>query len=327
MSLNNKSVLIAGGAGYIGQVLTRQLSSQGWHVTVLDSFIHGRDLHSALSVVPGVEIIEGDIRDLDVVSKALKNKEALVILAALVGEKACDISPHETFDVNYLAPIKLLKQASVQGVSRIIFTSTDSCYGAREGEKLDEESSLAPLSTYAKLKAQVEEEFLQQSRHLPQIITILRLATVYGLSERIRFDLAVNLLVREAVLKKRAVIFSGLQWRPLVAVSDVARAFGLVLEAKAELVRSQVFNVGSNRQNVTFNTIGEILKNLVPEASIETVAADPDLRDYFVKFDKIASVLGFEALTEIPDGMRAVKEALENGFPADPYARQWSNTP
>ncbi|MDR1656676.1 MAG: NAD(P)-dependent oxidoreductase [Deltaproteobacteria bacterium] len=323
-----KSVLIAGGAGYIGQVLTRQLIAAGCKVTILDRLLHGFEQGQTISLLPGVEMVEGDIRDTELVAWSMRDQQAAILLAALVGEKACDLSPEETWEVNYRAPLSFFQAARRVGIHRLIFTSTDSCYGAREGEKLDEESPLAPLTLYARLKAQVETELLDQSRDwlgVP-VVTVLRLATVYGLSDRIRFDLAANLLVREALLKGRAVIYSGEQWRPMVSVSDVARAFIKVLEAPTSLVASEIFNVGSDRQNIQFKELGNILKTIIPNSVIETIPADPDLRDYYVKFGKISRVLAFNAQTELFDGLQAVKVALENGFPADPYARLWRNT-
>ena len=321
-------VLVAGGAGYIGQMVVRELSLAGWKVTALDRLIHGNGPRDALAGLPEVDLIEGDVRDGDLVSHAVKGRQAVIMLAALVGEKACDLSPTDTWSVNYKAPLAMFEAAKRAGVEKFVFTSTDSCYGAREGEKLDEESVLRPLTLYARLKAEAEAQLLDRAKasKAPKL-TVLRLATVYGLSPRIRFDLAANLLVREAVLKKKASIYSGEQWRPMVHVSDVALAFRMALEAEAEKVSGEVFNVGSDEQNIQFKELGALISEIAPGAEIEIVPADPDLRDYFVKFGKIESVLGFKAKRSLKDGLREMKEAIESGFPADPYDRAWRNTP
>ena len=321
-------VLVVGGAGYIGQMAARELGRAGWRVTVLDRLIHGQEPKEALSGLPDVDLIEGDVRDPELVSHAVRGCQAVIMLAALVGEKACDLAPSEAWEVNYRAPLSVFEAAKRAGVERMIFVSTDSCYGAREGEKLDEDSPLAPLTLYARLKADVEAQLLAKSRgSLEPALTILRLATVYGLSPRTRFDLAANLLVREAVLKRRAVIFSGEQWRPMVHVSDVALAFRVTLSAKVSDVAGQVFNVGSDDQNIQFKELGALIAELAPEAEIVTVPADPDLRDYFVKFGKIQKVLGYKARISLKEGLSELKEAIADGFPPDPYARVWRNTP
>ncbi|MDR1487429.1 MAG: SDR family oxidoreductase [Deltaproteobacteria bacterium] len=325
--IKNHSVLIVGGAGYIGSVLTGLLLESGCQVAVFDDFIHGPEPLLALKKFPSIEIVEGDIRDIKLVEKSVKGRRSVILLAALVGEAACNLDPQQTMEINYLAPLNLFEAAKINGVSRFIFTSTDSCYGAREGEKLTELSPLKPLSLYAQLKAKLEEEFLSRKATVGFTTTILRLATVYGLSPRIRFDLAVNLLVREVVLKGRATIFSGEQWRPLVHVKDVANAFKMVLEAPAELVDSEIFNVGSDDQNIQFKELAELLPTLSEEAKIDIVPADPDLRDYYVAFEKIERVLGFKAKIKLLDGMKEIKQSLLAGFPPDPYDEKWRNTP
>jgi nucleoside-diphosphate-sugar epimerase len=322
------SVLIIGGAGYIGLVLTQVLLEAGFNVTVLDNFIHGPDPLTFLKQWSTLKIIQGDIRDIGLVNRAVGGHRSVILLAALVGEPACDVDQNQTFEINFLAALNVMETAKHHNdVSRFIFTSTDSCYGAREGERLTEKSPLKPLSFYAELKAKVEDALLNSPLVSGFTPTILRLATVYGLSPRIRFDLAINLLVREVVLKKQAKIFSGEQWRPLVHVRDVARAFQMVLEAPSEKIDSQIFNVGSNEQNVQFKELAPLLSTLDPDAKIDIVPAAPDLRDYFVDFSKIERILGFKAKIKLFDGMTEIKQALLSGFPVDPYDKKWRNTP
>jgi nucleoside-diphosphate-sugar epimerase len=321
-------VLIIGGAGYIGQMVSREFCRSGWKVTVLDSLIHGPGPEKPLAELPGLELAEGDARDLNLVGSLVHGRQAVVMLAALVGERACDLWPKEAWEVNSRAPADLFRACQSAGTQRLLFASTDSCYGARPGEKLGEESPLAPLTLYARLKAEAETRLLDLARAPgPPAVTVLRLATVYGLSPRVRFDLAANLLVREAVIKKKAVIYSGEQWRPMVHVSDVAKAFRMAAEAPLEKVSGQVFNVGADDQNIQFKTLGALIGELAPEAVIETVPADPDLRDYFVKFGKIERVLGYKSEVSLKAGLRELKEAIEGGFPPDPYGQTWRNAP
>jgi nucleoside-diphosphate-sugar epimerase len=325
LELPKKSVLVIGGAGYIGLAVTRELLSSGYEVTILDSLIHGTDHLAFLRDIPGVKLIQDDIRHIKQLNRVIGGQQAVIVLAALVGQPACDKNPLDALEVNYLATLAIVESCRKQGISRLVFASTDSCYGAREGEKLDELSTLAPVSLYAELKAEVEERILSLPKTQGFSPVVLRLATVYGMSPRPRFDLAVNLLVREITLKGQAKIFSGEQWRPLVHVSDVARAFRLALDAPANLVDHQVFNVGSDEQNIKFRDLGDLLLRLGPEATVTYEPADPDLRDYFVNFGKIKKILGFEPSLSILEGMSEIASSLKKGFPSDPYDPKWRN--
>ena len=319
-------VLVFGGGGYLGGSLTPLLLGEGHQVTVFDRLMFGTAAIDPVFQHPGFRLIEADMCDLAAVTRAVEGQDAVILLAALVGEPACDRDPLETVAVNYLATLGAMKAAAYYGVKRFIFTSTDSCYGAQENVFLTEESSLQPISLYAELKAKVEDEFLQMPRPQGFVPVILRLATLFGLSPRMRFDLVINLLTREAVVGQGAKIFSGEQWRPLVHVHDAARAFALALTAPAELVDGQVFNVGSNRQNVQFKDLAQILLRVIPEAKIETVPQPPDLRDYHVCFDKIAKILHFSPELEPSDGIAEIRQALLSGQLPNPYDQIYRNS-
>lgn len=318
-------VIVFGGAGYLGGALAPRLLAEGHEVTVFDNLSFGRAAVDPLANEDRFRLVTGDLRDIGAVADAVKGQDAVVLLAALVGEPACNRDPAETVAINYLASLNLMKAAAYYGVKRFIFTSTDSCYGAQENVFLTEESPMKPISLYAELKTRVEREFLDMARPGGFHPTILRLATLYGLSPRMRFDLVINLLTREAVVGAGARIFSGEQWRPLVHVRDAARAFALALAAPAEVVSGQVFNVGSNGQNVQFKDLKRIVLEVLPEAKIETVPQPPDLRDYHVCFDKIDTVLGFHPQWEPTDGIREVKDALLDGSLGDPYDPKYRN--
>jgi len=291
---------------------------------------------------PGFRLIEADIRDLGALASAMPGHQAVILLAALVGEPACARDPAETVAVNYLAPLAVWRAAAWFGVGRFIFASTDSCYGAQEKVLLTEESPLRPLGLYAELKARVETELLAslpdsgwtslkaaaelKARVETELLaspppcrpTVLRLATLYGPAPRMRFDLILNLLAREAALGRGAKIFSGEQWRPFVHVLDAARAFALALAAEPRAVSGQVFNVGSNHQNIQFKDLAELLRRVLPRARVETVPQPPDLRDYHVSFDKISRVLGFKPEFEPEDGLREIAAGLAAGAWGDP---------
>jgi nucleoside-diphosphate-sugar epimerase len=319
------STLIAGGAGYLGQTLARLLLDSGRAVTIFDNLLHG-ELPSLASLTErGVTFVKGDIRDIGQVSQALKNQDEAILLAALVGEPACDQSPDEALEVNYLAALNFKAAAKERGAQKFIFASTDSCYGDRPGEKLTELAPLAPLSLYAQLKARAETALLADALDPNFHPIVMRMATIYGLAPRPRFDLVINLLAREATLKGQVKIFSGEQWRPLVHVTDAARAYLLALDAPASLVSRQVFNVGSNAQNIQFRNLAAILVEAIPGTKVETIHQPPDLRDYWVCFDKIKSILGFEPQFTPRAGFVEIQKALLSGSIADPYDPQYVN--
>lgn len=318
-------VLVVGGAGYLGGALAPILLEQGHQVTVFDNLSFGGQALDRLLPRDDFRLIVGDLRDITAVSQAVEGQEAVILLASLVGEPACDRDPAETVAVNYLGSLNLMRAAAYYGLRRFIFTSTDSCYGAQERVNLTEEAPLRPISLYAELKARVEAEFLALPRPEGFHPTVLRLATLYGLAPRMRFDLVINLLTREAVTGNGAKIFSGEQWRPLVHVRDAARAFALALAAPAERVSGQIFNVGSNHQNVQFKHLREMLLAAIPGAKVETVPQPPDLRDYHVNFDKIAAALGFAPQFEPADGIAEIRAAILDGGLGDPYDPKYRN--
>ena len=318
-----KKVLVIGGAGYIGSVLTRMLLDAGYETTVFDRLLFGPESLVELEGRPGYRLIEGDLRDTAAVSEAVAGQDAVAVLAALVGEPACDRDPKETVDVNYLGTMAAAQAARYHGVKRLVFASTDSCYGIQEGI-LYEDSPLNPISLYAELKKRIEDEFLSLGGNGFSPV-ILRLATVYGLSPRMRFDLIINILTMHAVVNGKIKIFGGKQWRPLVHVEDVARGFMAALAAPVEKVKNQVFNIGSNEQNYQIGTLGELVKNSLPEVVIETIDQPPDLRDYHVNFDKAEKVMGYQAKKTIDDGIREIEAALKAGRLPDPTSPKYRN--
>ena len=306
-------VLVIGGAGYLGSVLTRDLLAHGWRVRVLDSLRFGREALDADDVRdnPGLDVVEGDIRCIGTVTAALADVDGVVLLAALVGEPACDTDPKETVDINLLATMSVAHGCLYHGVHRFVFASTDSIYGIREGI-MEEDSAKNPLSLYARLKLQAEEEILSLSTADFQP-TILRMCTLYGWSHRMRFDLVVNALALRAETDRRITIFGGAQWRPFVHVADAATAYRLALDAPLDLVGSQIFNVGSDEQNYQIGALPEFVRQVWPGVAVDTVPQSPDLRDYAVSCRKIERVLGYRAERSIVDGLREIRQTLVAG--------------
>ena len=304
-------VLVVGGAGYIGSMLSRQLLARGYQVRVLDALLYGDHALRGLTCEPGFELIEGDSRDLSTVVRAVHGVDAMVHLGEIVGDPACALDEHVTLEINVAATRLLAEVAQGFGVRRFIYTSSCSTYGASDGI-VDETSDVNPVSLYGRAKVAAEHILLtmHSQRFHPVIV---RLATVFGASPRPRFDLVVNTLAAQAAVDGRITIFGGAQWRPFVHVADVARALTVCLEKPAALVEGQIFNVGSDSQNYTIAQIGNLIRSILPQTDVHTVANAEDHRDYHVSFKRIQQELGFQATVDVAAGVREIIAAIRGG--------------
>ena len=318
--------LVTGGAGYVGSVLVEELLDTGRRVRVLDSLLHG-PVPSLLSVWDrsDLEFVRGDVRDPDARRQALEDVDEVVHLAAIVGDPACSREPDEARDVNLEATRGMLREASRAGVSRFVFASTCSNYGKMNGNSLaTEDWELRPVSLYAETKVAAELEVLAQSSN-GFVGTCLRLATVYGTSPRMRFDLTVNEFTRDVFSGRDLVVFGEQFWRPYIHVRDVARGIVTVLDAPKDVVGGAVYNVGETTENYRKLDIVELLKQRVDDASISFVHRDEDPRDYRVSFEKIKHDLGFQVGSTVPDGIDEVASLVQSGLLADPFAAVYRN--
>jgi nucleoside-diphosphate-sugar epimerase len=300
-------VLIVGGAGYLGSVLVRILVARGYRVRVLDSLLFGRTSLSALADEPDCELIAGDVRDIQLVVQAMKGCDAVIDLAAIVGDPACEEHQELANEVNRAATRMMIDVCRGQGIRRFLFASTCSVYGASE-ILMDEHSVVAPISLYARTKVD-SENLLLEATSVDFQPTILRLATLFGLSPRPRFDLVVNLLTARAIRLGKITVFNDEQWRPFMHVHDAARAFLTCLEAELETVSGEVFNAGSNALNHRLSEIALEISQVVPEVEIERVE-NQDRRNYRVSFDKIHRRLGFTCEQTLRDGIQELAEVL-----------------
>jgi len=321
-----KKVLVIGCSGYLGSVLVRKLISGGFTVNGLDKLMYGdqgiRDLYNNESF----NFIEGDIRDIKVLMDAIKGCDAVIHLAAIVGDPACKLDAEETITINYLATKTITEVCKYSQINRLVFASTCSVYGSSDTPDglITEESPLNPVSLYAEMKIKSEIAILEagDDNFSP---TILRMATLYGLSPRMRFDLVVNLFAARAASKEPITIYGGSQWRPLLHTEDAAEAFVRCLEAPIEKVRGQIFNVGSDHQNYMIQELGELTKSVVPDVRIENQGDMVDERNYSVSFDKILSVLDYDTEKTVEDGIRQIKQVIEEGIIDDYRDKIYSN--
>jgi len=303
-----RRVLVTGGAGYVGSHLTRLLLDRGYDVRILDRFDYGRLGIDGLQH-PRLEIVQGDICNSRAVSQAVKDVDGVLALAAIVGDPACNLDPEETIDLNYAATKILIEACNFYGVRRLVFASSCSVYGANSDGMLTERSRLDPVSLYARTRVLSENILFDRRGDVEPVV--LRLATVFGLSPRMRFDLVVNTLTVRAVVDKKIAIFGGDQWRPNVHCRDAARAFTLALEAPAGSVSGEVFNVGGDALNHRIAELGALVAETVGgvEVVMENEIADP--RNYRVSFGKIRRVLGFVPEFTVAQGIAEVAAAVQ----------------
>jgi len=303
-------VLVTGGAGYVGSHLVRMLLERGYRVRVLETFLYGNAGLTGISSHPKLEIQYGDICNVRDMMRAAREARAVIALAALVGDGACEIDREETTSIN-IESTKILGHVVRHhpDLERIVFASSCSVYGATEGLVLNEGSRLNPVSFYARSRI-VSENILRRELDGRSVV-MLRLGTVFGASPRPRFDLMINTMTCSAV-KRGAVTVTGADaWRPHVHVHDVAGAFLLAAESSSDLVSGETFNVGSNENNYTIGATAEIVAARIPGTRVESGGRVDDLRSYRVSFDKIRHVLGFVPSHSIEGGVDEIKALLE----------------
>jgi nucleoside-diphosphate-sugar epimerase len=319
-------VTVTGGAGYVGAFVVEELRAHGHDVRVLDVMLHGQEDVAAALQAGGTEVVRGDIRDGDARRSALDGADALVHLAAIVGDPACARDPQESQDVNVGGSRALVHDVAALGVERVVFASTCSNYGrmADPTIPIDETGALAPVSVYAEQKVGIEQALLSDAPNGVQA-TCLRFATVYGAAPRMRFDLTVNEFTRDLWADRPLEVFGESFWRPYVHVRDAGRAVALVLSQPPERVAGEVFNVGHSDENYRKLDLVELITGRLGRGEVEYVHRDDDPRDYKVSFEKVRSQLGFEPRMRVPDGVNELVEALENGVFGDPFDLRYSN--
>jgi len=319
-----KRILVIGGAGYIGSVLVRMLLERGYYVKVMDNLLYGDEGIREVYDKENFEFFKGDITNISDVVEAMKDADAVVHLAAIVGDPASSIKPKETLEINYFSTKMLGEVAKYIGISKFIFASTCSVYGFRD-DICAEGTEPNPLSLYAETKLMSEKALLELKGggFCP---VILRFATAYGLSPRIRFDLVVNLLIAKSLVDKEITVFGeGKQYRPFAHIKDISRAIIKVLEAPPDVVHGEVFNVGSDEQNLSIKELAEKIKQKIPDAQLKFISEKEDDRSYRVSFEKIREKLSFRPKYTIENAVEEIKEVFMEGLIKDYRDKRYNN--
>lgn len=327
-----KHILITGGAGYIGSLLTSELLRLGYRVTALDSLLFGGEAIVPFLHHPNFHFVKTDVTEPRAVKDSLKadwsKPDAVIHLAAIVGFPACQaVGKQVAWKYNVDSTKMVYEQAADLGVERFVFASTYSNYGlSPDGKPVTEESPLNPQSLYAETKI-AAEEFLLSQKDSPTAPLLFRFATLYGLSPRTRFDLIVNQFVLEAFTKRMLVIYQRGYSRSFVHIRDVARGVIMGLEAEQSKIRGQVFNLGTNNGNYSKDDIVALVRKRIPELEIEykDLTFGGDMRDITVSFAKIKSVLGFDTTLDVDDGIRELLFALKTGLIQNPTDTRYRN--
>ena len=311
-------VLVTGGCGYIGSVVVQQLAQADdiRHIRVFDNLSTGKWVPPQTVGRTSIELIRGDVRDADTLKRSLRGVDTVFHLAGIVGEKACDKDPDLTLDVNVRSTPTIAEACSATGVSRLVFASTCSVYGMSDGVSIVDESSNAnPVSLYGRTKIEAEHSLLEAQQQYGFDLTILRLSTVYGFSQSMRFDLFMNIFVREALRGKPLHVFGGEKWRPILYTIDAARAFEIAGTRSNSSGGARILNAGPDSENFRILEIAEIISGQLPGTCVEMGPPDSDHRSYRVSFKKIREEFGFEAVFPIRKGIdhlvRGLKEEVQ----------------
>jgi len=307
-------ILIIGGEGYIGNVVSQSLLNDGYSVISFDNLLF-KNNHCVLHKIQhaNYSFMYGDLLDIDLLSKALIGVDGVVLLAGLVGDPITKKYPKESEIINDKGVKNVIDLCAERNINKFIFVSTCSNYGLiKDDELAHEEFELNPLSLYAKSKVNAERHILSLIGKTKMNPTILRFATAFGLSPRMRFDLTVSEFVRDLAMGNDLLVYDAETWRPYCHVQDFARLIHIVLKAPKEKVAFEVFNAGGDVNNATKQMIVNKILSKIPNGNVKYQEHGSDPRNYRVDFKKVKAILGFEPKYTIQDGIDELVAAIDS---------------
>ncbi|MFA5876178.1 MAG: NAD-dependent epimerase/dehydratase [Candidatus Margulisiibacteriota bacterium] len=310
-----KSVLVTGGAGYVGSVLVPKLLAAGYRVKVVDLYIFGENVLDAVKDNPNLKQVKGDLRDKSLLERELAGIDAVIHLACISNDPSYELNPELGKSINYDAMVNLVDLSKKIGVKRFIYASSSSVYGIKEEENVTEDLPLQPLTDYSKFKA-LGEEYLLKQRAPGFVVLVLRPATVCGYSPRLRLDLSVNILTNNAVNKGKITVFGGEQKRPNLHIEDMTDLYVQCLEYPDEKIDGKIFNAGYD--NMRMKEIAAVVKKVVAremgneQLEVVTTPTD-DNRSYHVSSEKIKRELGFVAKRSVAQAVKDLCGAFKAG--------------
>lgn len=315
-------VLITGGAGYIGSVMSNFFLLNGYDVKVVDLLWFNKDAPAVYQNNPRYTFVKGDICNAGFRDNLLKDIDFVVHAAAVVGDPASKKFPDLTYKINHEASLTLIDKARNSNVKGFIFLSTCSNYGISEG-LANEDSPLKPLSLYAQTKVDVERYLIDNIHDLDWVIC--RLATVYGVSPRMRFDLTVNDFALNAFTNKYLDIFLPYTYRPYIHVSDVGMVISEIVK-RFDRTKRNIFNIGFNGENYQKIEIARAISKFILQIKINVTEKGSDSRDYQVDFSKLQKYVGIKNSFRVEDGIKEVLDMLDSGKITNPKEDIYYNT-